>query len=84
MPVVAFPTPQDASCQQDSGENDWPSESKRSGLEALLLSSCVTLGNITDLLCLPDLKNRVTICDPYKMWENSKIKAVELSSSNQH
>ena len=67
-----------------TGENDWPSESKRSGLEALLLTSCMTLCNITDFLHLPDLKNRVTICNPYKMWENSKIKAVELSSSNQH
>lgn len=81
---MAFPAPQGASCQQDSVENDWLSESKRSGLEALLLTSCVTLADISDLLRLPDLKNRVTICDPYKMWENSKIKATELSSSNQH
>lgn len=81
---MATATPQGASCQQDSVENDWPSESKRSGLEALLLTSCVTLGNITDLLCSLDLKNRITICDPYKMWENSKIQAIELSNSNQH
>lgn len=81
---MAFPTPQGASCQQDSVENDWLSESKRSGLEALLLTSCVTLANISDLLRLSDLKNRVTICNPYKMWENSKIKAIELSSSNHH
>lgn len=81
---MAFPAPQGASSQQDSVENDWLSESKRSGLKALLLTSCVTLANISDLLRLTDLKNRVTICDPYKMWENSKIKAIELSSSNQH
>lgn len=48
---------------------DWPLESKRSGLEALLHTSCVTLGKTSDLSHLPDFKqNMATIFDLLKMW----------------